>query len=187
MKKDFKKTNIAIYGSIQQTGIDTLDSLQLAMDLGRYLAEKDVVVTIPTFPGFPLWVAKGAKKNHGTVIGFSPAANEKEQEDIYKLPSSYMDTIIYSGFGYVGSDLLLSRSSDAIIFGYGGIETIHEFWIAFRDKKPIGILQGDWDREEIFAKLLKKDSRFDPNTIFFSRNYRELVDRLTKEARKIRR
>ena len=54
----------------------------------------------------------------------------------------YLDIIIYTGAGYSGRDLLMTRTSDAIFLGCGRIGTIHEFTIAFEDNKPIGILEG---------------------------------------------
>src|SRR3989344_2416309 len=73
----------------------------------------------------------GVKEAGGFSIGFSPAASEREHVEVYKLPLDYMDLIVYTGFGYPGRDLLLTRSADAVICGCGRIGTIHEFVIAF--------------------------------------------------------
>jgi hypothetical protein len=116
------------------------------------------------------------------VVGFSPAASEAEHVNVYDLPLKYMNTIIYSGFGYAGADLLLSRSSDAIIFGYGGVETIHEFWVAFQENKPIGILKGDWDTDEILYSILKDHEDFDHSRIIFDDDPEKLLTRLVKMA-----
>ena len=67
-----------------------------------------------------------------------------EHIETWRLPVDYMDLIIYTGFGFPGRDLLFVRSCDAILIGCGRIGTIHEFTIAFEDKKPIGVLQGPW-------------------------------------------
>ena len=56
--------------------------------------------------------------------------------------------IIYTGFNYSGRNLLLVRSSDAVIFGCGRMGTLNEFTITFEDKKPIGILQGEWETDD---------------------------------------
>ena len=68
-------------------------------------------------------------------IGVSPAASEREHSEVFKLPIDYMDLIIYTGFGYSGRDLLLTRTADAVICGCGRIGTIHEFTIAFEDEE----------------------------------------------------
>ena len=74
-----------------------------------------------------------------------------------------MDLIIYTGFGYPGRDLLLTRSADAVICGCGRIGTIHEFTVAFEDGKPIGIFEGTWEMgaelEEIIAKGHRPNSK----------------------------
>ncbi|MFA6324715.1 MAG: hypothetical protein WCX46_00590, partial [Candidatus Paceibacterota bacterium] len=101
----------------------------------------------------------GAKEVGGTSIGFSPALNEREHVETYKLPLDYMDLIVYTGFGYPGRDLLLTRSSDAVICGCGRIGTIHEFTIAFEDDKPIGIFEGPWEMDEELKGIIEKGHR----------------------------
>jgi len=101
----------------------------------------------------------GAKEEGGMSIGFSPAASEREHIEVYKLPVDYMDLIIYTGFGYPGRDLLLTRSSDAVLCGCGRIGTIHEFTVAFEDHKFIGIFEGPWDMDEELKSILEKAHR----------------------------
>ena len=74
-------------------------------------------------------------------MGISPAQTEQEHVDKYKLPLEYMDLIMYTGSGYSGRNLQLTRTSDAVIVGCGRIGTLNEFTIAFEDDKPIGILE----------------------------------------------
>lgn len=184
MKNDSRKISLSVYGSQQTPHSKSFEVLEKAENLGSIIAEHNCVLTIPATSGFPLWVARGAYTSGGHVIGFSPAANEEEHTTTYHLPTKYMDAIIYSGFGFAGSDLLLSRSSDAIIFGYGGLETVHEFWVAFQENKPIGILRGEWDTDEILFELLRgQEDRFDHNRIIFDDNPQRLVEQLIKKAR----
>jgi len=92
--------------------------------------------------------------------------------------------LVYSGFGYAGADLLLSRSSDAIIFGYGGLETVHEFWVAFQENKPIGILKGEWETDEILFGLLRgQEDTFDHSRIIFDKDPKNLVEQLIKKVK----
>ncbi|MGH7249679.1 MAG: hypothetical protein ACREGC_01775, partial [Minisyncoccia bacterium] len=83
--------------------------------------------------------------------------------DVYKLPLDYLDLGIYTGFGYPGRDILLTRTADAVICGCGRIGTIHEFTVAFEDGKPIGIFEGPWEMggelEEIIAKAHRPNSK----------------------------
>ena len=79
--------------------------------------------------------------------------------EIFKLPLDYMDLIIYTGFGYSGRDLLLTRSADAVICGCGRIGTIHEFTIAFEDDKVLGIYEGPWEMGKELKEIVAKSHR----------------------------
>jgi hypothetical protein len=96
------------------TGLDAFDK---AKELGREIAQKGAIINTGATTGFPLYAAMGAKDECGFSIGFSPAGTEREHVELYKLPLDYMDVIVYTGFGYSGRDLLLVRSSDAVIIG----------------------------------------------------------------------
>ncbi len=137
-------------------------ALELAKELGREIARQGAVLVTGATTGFPMWAAMGAKEVGGISIGFSPATTEKEHVEEYKLPIDYMDLIVYTGFGYPGRDLLLTRSSDAVICGCGRIGTIHEFTIAFEDDKPIGIFEGPWEMSAELEEILEKGHR--PNS-----------------------
>jgi hypothetical protein len=125
----------------------------------------------------------GAKEAGGFSLGFSPANTEKEHVETFNLPLEYMDVIVYTGFGYPGRDLILTRSSDAIFFGCGRIGTIHEFTIAFEDKKPIGILEADWETDEVIKDILTNGHR--PNDrIIFDSDPKALVERVIELVNK---
>ena len=145
-----------------ETGHCGIGALDKAKELGREIARQGVVLVTGATTGFPLWVAMGVKEEDGISIGISPAASEREHAEIYKLRLDYMDLIIYTGFGYAGRDLLLTRAADAVICGCGRVGTIHEFTIAFEDGKPIGILEGPWETDVQLKEIVEKGHR--PNT-----------------------
>ena len=182
MKESQQKIKLSVYGAQHGGYKESLETLEQAEHLGAIIASHDCILTIPATTGFPYWVAKGTKEAGGQVIGFSAASGEQEHVETYRLPIKYMDTIIYSGFGYAGADLLLSRSSDAIIFGYGGLETIHEFWVAFQEGKPMGVLRGAWSTDEVLHDLLKSNPEFDSRMIIFDTDPKRLVEQLIKKA-----
>ncbi len=184
MSKDGKKITLSVYGARHTDQHKSFDALEKAQILGEKIAEHDCITNIPASTGFPFWVAKGARSKKGMVVGFSPAANEEEHIKIYKLPIKHVDMMIYSGFGYAGSDLLLARSSDAIVFGYGGVETLHEFWVAFQEDKPIGILKGDWDVDDVLYSIIKDNEKFDHNRVIFDDDPNRLIEKLVKMAKK---
>lgn len=154
-KHGHNQIKICVSGAAE-TGHCGVDALEKAKELGREIARQGAVLVTGATTGFPLWAAMGVKEAGGISVGISPAASEREHVETYKLPLDYMDLVIYTGFGYPGRDILLTRSSDAVICGCGRIGTIHEFTVAFEDNKPIGIFEGPWEMgaelEEILAK-----------------------------------
>jgi|AntAceMinimDraft_13_1070369.scaffolds.fasta_scaffold05136_4 hypothetical protein len=184
MKKISHKITISVYGARHSNTTKSFNALEQAQKLGGFIASNNCILTIPATTGFSFWVGKGSHNTGGQVIGFSPAANEHEHRTVYNMPTEYMDMLVYSGFGYAGADLLLSRSSDAIIFGYGGLETVHEFWVAFQENKPIGILKGEWETDEILFGLLRgQEDTFDHSRIIFDKDPKNLVEQLIKKVK----
>lgn len=175
---------IGIAGA-SETGHCGIDALDQAKTLGRLLAERNCIITTDATTGFPLWAAIGAQEHNGTVVGFSPAASEKEHVETYKLPVDYIDMIVYTGFGYAGANLLLTRSSDAIIFGCGRSGTVHEFMVALEERKPIGILEGDWNTDELLKEIVTKSNKPLEN-IIYDTDPQRLVEQLIKKAKEER-
>ncbi|MSR70903.1 hypothetical protein EXS62_02590 [Candidatus Kaiserbacteria bacterium] len=166
-----------------ETGHCGIDAYDKGIALGREIAKSGAVLINGATTGFPLWTAMGAKEEKGFVVGFSPANSEKEHIEKFNLPVEYLDVIIYTGFGYPGRDLILTRSCDAILFGCGRIGTIHEFTIAFEDQKPIGILEADWETDEEIKMILKNGHRTN-DRIVFDTDPRALVERVIELVNK---
>jgi uncharacterized protein (TIGR00725 family) len=164
IKHGHQQIKICVSGAAE-TGHCGVDALDKAKELGREIARQGAVLITGATTGFPLWVAMGVKEVGGVSIGFSPAASEREHVEVYKLPLDYMDLIVYTGFGYSGRDLLLTRSSDAVICGCGRIGTIHEFTIAFEDNKTIGIFEGPWETGKELEEILAKSHRVNNNIV----------------------
>jgi len=164
-KHGHTKLKIGISGAAE-TGHCGLHALDMAKALGREVVEQGGILITGATTGFPLWAAMGAKEAQGISIGVSPAENEKDHVEGWRLPIDYMDLIIYTGFGFPGRDLLFTRSCDAIIIGCGRIGTIHEFTIAFEDGKPLGILQGPWTMADQIKDMIEKSGRPGDRVIF---------------------
>lgn len=166
-----------------ETGACGLDAYEKAKEVGREIAKHGSIITTGATTGFPMYAAMGAKDECGFSIGFSPAGNEREHVEIYRLPLDFMDVIVYTGFGYAGRDLLLVRSSDAVIIGCGRIGTLNEFSIAFEDRRPIGILEGSWETDELLQKFIDLAHR--PNKkIIHDSDPKALVERLIEMVTK---
>lgn len=183
---DLKNTNLQLKLAISgaaETGHCGIDAYDKGIALGREIAKHKAVLVNGATTGFPLWAAMGAKQEGGFTLGFSPANTEKEHIETYNLPVEYMDVIIYTGFGYPGRDLIMTRSSDAVFFGCGRIGTIHEFTIAFEDQKPMGILEADWETDEEFKMILEKGHRAN-DRILFDSDPKALVERVIELVNK---
>jgi uncharacterized protein (TIGR00725 family) len=181
-KHGHARIKLCISGAAE-TGHCGPHALEDAKELGREVARQGAILLTGATTGFPLWGAMGAKDAGGVSVGLSPAASEREHIDIYRLPVDYMDLIIYTGFGYPGRDLLLTRSSDAILIGCGRIGTIHEFTIAFEDEKPIGILQGEWETDKVLQMIIEKGHRPNPKIVFDS-DPKRLVEKVIEMVKK---
>lgn len=153
-------------------------AIERAKALGREIVQNGAVLVTGATTGFPLWAAMGAKEAGGLSIGLSPASNEKEHVEVYGLPVDYLDIIIYTGFGYSGRNLLLTRSSDGVIVGCGRIGTVNEFTIAFEDHKPLGVLRGPWDMDEVLELMVEKSGRKEEGKIVWSESPKEVVRNL---------
>lgn len=177
-KHEHLRLKLCVSGAAE-TGHCGIDAYDKGIALGRAIAEQGAILVEGATTGFPLWAAMGAKELGGFVLGFSPAATEKEHIETYNLPVEYHDVIVYTGFGYPGRDLILTRSADAVFFGCGRIGTIHEFTIAFEDKKPIGILEADWETDELIRDIVEKGHRANDRIVFDS-DPKALVERVVE-------
>jgi uncharacterized protein (TIGR00725 family) len=181
-KHGHNRIKICVSGAAE-TGHCGIDALDRAKELGREIVRQGAILVTGATTGFPLWSAMGAKEAGGISIGISPAASEKEHVEVYKLPLDYMDFVIYTGFGYPGRDILLTRSADAVICGCGRVGTIHEFTVAFEDSKPIGILEGDWETDDELKEIIEKGHRPNPK-IAASDDPKTLVEKVIELIKK---
>ncbi len=152
------KYKICISGAAE-TGHCAPDALEKTMELGRLIAKHNLILVTGATTGAPLWAARGAKEARGIVIGISPAASRAHHIHTYHLPVEYHDLIIYTGFGYSGRNLLLTRSADAVITVCGRMGTLNEFTTAFEDEKPQGILAGSGGMADMLPDIIAKAHR----------------------------
>lgn len=161
------KYKLCISGAAE-TGHCAPDALEKTKELGRQVIKHGAILVTGATTGAPYWAAIGAKEASGFVIGLSPAVSETEHVKKYKLPLDYHDVIIYTGFGYSGRNLLLTRSSDAVIITCGRIGTLNEFTVAFEDDKPIGVLVGSGGAADEVEGILARAHRGMGKVVFDS-------------------
>jgi len=170
------KYKICVSGSADTTYC-AAGATEKAEELGRLIAEHNMIVITGATTGIPYWAAKGAKEAGGIVIGLSPAASKLAHVKSYRLPLDYHDLIIYTGFDYAGRNLLLTRSADAIITVCGRMGTLNEFTIGFEDQKPQGVLLGSGGTCEMLPEIIEKSHR-GPGKVVYDSDPGRLLDKI---------
>src|SRR3989338_8748841 len=176
------KYKICVSGAAE-TGHCAPDALEKAKVLGMEIAKEGGVLVNGATTGLPYWAAIGAKEAGGFTIGLSPASSEREHVERYQLPVDYMDIIIYTGFGYSGRNLFLTRSADAVVVGCGRWGTINEFTIALEDRKPIGVLEGAGGSTEVIKDIIEKSKR-GPGNIIYDSDPTRLISKILELIKK---
>lgn len=173
-----KKVVISVSGAAEVSHCGA-EALNIAKELGREIARQGCILSTGATSGFPHASAQGYKEAQGIFsLGLSPAADEKEHQNLYLLPLDYCDVIIYTGFGFPVRDIMLTKSSDAMIIGCGRIGTIHEFTVAFEANMPVGILEGPWATDDVIRDIIRNSNRTNPNVIFDA-SPKRMIERLT--------
>lgn len=170
------KYKIAVSGAAV-TSHCSRDILEKAEEIGRIIAKSGGVLITGATTGAPYWAAKGAKEAGGIVVGISPAATRIHHVKTYHLPLDYHDLIMYTGFGYSGRNLLLTRASDAVITLCGRTGTLNEFTDAFEDGKPQGVLIGSGGTTDLIPTILEEAHR-GAGKIIFEKDPAVLVEKL---------
>ncbi len=148
-----RRLKFAVTGAIETHGA-SLDALELAKRLGREVGKAGHLLITGAQHGFPLFAAIGAKERRGETLYISPAANEREHRDIYRLDGDHGDIVIYTGFGGSGAQIFATRAADAVIVGCGKLDALHEFTLALQEGKPVGVLRGAWETDEVIKRLV---------------------------------
>ncbi|MBX4187310.1 MAG: LOG family protein [Candidatus Doudnabacteria bacterium] len=153
-----------------------------AHEVGRQIGLHGAVLVTGATIGVPEWATRGIKAVGGVSIGLSPAVSKQAHVHTYKLPTRYMDLIIYTGFDYSGRNMLMTRASDAVIVICGRIGTLNEFTTAFEDKRVVGVLTGTGGVEEDIDHILKLAKR-GRKRIVFDDDPKSLVEKVIKHIR----
>lgn len=150
------KYQICVSGAASGKTIEA--SHQLAYDLGVAIARAGKTLLTGATVGLPWFAAKGAfsvKDRVGVSVGFSPASSFREHVTVYKLPTVEFDYINFTGMAYVGRNVHLVRSSDALITVGGRIGSLHEFVTAIESHKVIGVLLGSGGLADYIPTLIQ--------------------------------
>ena len=156
---------------------------ELGKEIGREIARQGCILLTGATTGVPYDSAVGFKEKGGLSIGFSPATTKKEHVKSYRLPTDQFDVIIYTGFDYVGRNLILTKAADGVIVICGRTGTLNEFTIAFESKVPIGVLQESGGTADFIDDILKRGYR-PPTKVIYDTDPKKLVKRLVAMIKK---
>jgi len=156
-------------------------SHQLAYDLGAVIAKKGKTLLTGATVGLPHYAAMGFRSvpdSHGVSVGFSPATSFREHVATYRLPTKEFDYINFTGMEYVGRDVHLVRSSDAVITVGGRMGSLHELSTALESRKVCGILLGSGGLADYTKTLLEHIEAPGSRDVIFDTNVERLVDKV---------
>ena len=169
------------------SGSTVKESNKLAYELGRAIASRGKTLTTGATVGLPHYAAQGAvsvKGKRGVSIGFSPAASFREHVAVYKLPTIEFDYINFTGMAYVGRDVHLIRSSDAVITVGGRMGSLHELSTALESRKVCGVLLGSGGLADYVPTLLKHVEAPGGKDVIFDTDPKRLVGKVIAELDK---
>lgn len=146
------KYQICVSGAAAGETVET--SQKLAYQLGATIAKSGHTLTTGATVGLPQHAARGAKDNGGLSIGFSPAASIREHVKSYRLPVKEFDYINFTNMDYVGRDVYLVRSSDAVITVGGRMGSLHEYTTALESHKLCAVLLGSGGLADFIPKIM---------------------------------
>ncbi len=149
----------------------------LAYALGAAIAKAGHTLTTGATIGLPEYAARGAKDHGGLSIGFSPAGSYREHVHTYKLPVEDFDYINFTNMDYVGRDVYLVRSSDALITG-GRMGSLHEFTTALESHKFCAVLLGSGGAADFIPTIVNKLPIPEHSHLIYDTDPQRLVDQV---------
>src|ERR1043165_8099031 len=170
------KTKVGVMGSpaAESARLETGNTLvDKAERLAHVIAGKEVLLLTGGTTGIVYLVGKTAHDAGSFHIGISPASNEHEHSELYKLPVDACDALIYTGFGLKGRNVVLVRSSDIVLFVSGAMGSLNEFTIAYDEGKIIGCLAGTGGVADESDYLLQKFGKKSTTARVFTGDDRE--------------
>lgn len=156
-------------------------SHELAFQLGQAIARQGKTLLTGATVGLPHYAAMGfmaVEDAKGVSVGFSPATSFREHVSTYRLPTKEFDYINFTGMEYVGRDVHLVRSSDAVITVGGRMGSLHELSTALESRKVCGILLGSGGLADYVVTLLANIEAPGARDVIFDTDPIRLVEKV---------
>ena len=147
-----------------------------AFKIGKEIALEKILLLTGSGTGYPYEAVKGAASVNGSILGISPAKDEKAHMSEYQFPAEGFTKIEFTGLGIPGRNFPLVKEADAIILISGQTGSLNEFTIAFHYRKPIGVLKNSGGITGIIGKIARIcDKRGETKNIVYSSDPKKLV------------
>lgn len=166
------KTIIAVIGKYEQLPHDPApaQSKAVAEEVGREIAEHGAVLLSGGLTGVMEAASKGAKEAGGLVIGMIPGFHKEDA-------NPYCDIVLTTGLASI-RNVIVVRSSDAVIMVGGASGTLNELTIAY-GSKPVVVVEGsggwtDRIRDVLYEGKYLDERRLDE--IHFAHSAHEAVE-----------
>ena len=177
MQNQGYKYSICVSGA---AGGDSVEqSKEEAKRVGGAIAQRGHITVTGATVGLPYYAAMGAKEKGGVSVGYSPAATVREHLRKYRLPCNYFDYIAYTGSHYMGRDLMMIQSCDAVITVGGRLGTLNEFIMAVEQRKIVGVLIDSGGSSDVIRELVEVLQPQFKHLVVFESNPEYLVERIT--------
>lgn len=177
--------NYSICVSGAAAGKTVTASRGLAERLGTAIAKSGHIITTGATVGLPYYAARAAKKAGGMSIGFSPASSLREHMYKYRLPIGVFDFVNFTGMHYIGRDIHLVQSSDAVISVGGRFGSLHEFTTALESSMLCGVLLGSGGTADLIPDLLERLEEPRSSLVIMDDNperlVKKIIDKLDEE------
>jgi uncharacterized protein (TIGR00725 family) len=174
------KYQICVSGSASGETVEA--DHEIAFELGKAIAKRGKTLITGATIGLPWHAAKGAfsvkSREAGISVGFSPASSFREHVAVYKLPTVEFDYINITGMAYVGRDVHLVRSSDAVITIGGRMGSLHELATALESHKVCGVLIGTGGLADFIPTLLANIDSPGKDDIIYDTDPERLLDKV---------
>lgn len=154
---------------------------ELAFAVGAEIAQAGKTLLTGATVGLPHFAARGfmsVPNSKGVSVGFSPASSFREHIDTYRLPTVEFDYINFTGMEYVGRDVHLVRSADAVITIGGRMGSLHELSTALESRKVCGVLLGSGGLADYTKTLLDHIEAPGAKDVIYDTDPKNLVARV---------
>jgi uncharacterized protein (TIGR00725 family) len=126
------RLHVAVIGA----GTATADETDVAVRVGRAVAEAGAVLVCGGLGGVMEAACRGARQAGGTTVGILPGSDRAEA-------NPYVDVVVPTGMGEARNALVVG-SADAVVAVGGGLGTLSEIALALRAGTAVVGL-GTWD------------------------------------------